>query len=174
MSYGDLKTLSARDLLLLHSRIANELRQRGISRSSNNPVADLAEWLVACAFGLELVEKSATGFDARDPNGLRYEIKARRLTRGGKATHLSAIRGLPEQHFDYLVAILFSEDFSIDRAFLLPFATVKRLARYRKHVNGSYVYFRDIWSADEAEDITGRLRKALESAMTVPASVKAN
>lgn len=157
---GDLEGLSDRDLLVLHSRVSDELRRRGLTRTANNPVADVAEWVAARALNLTLAEKSTAGFDARDSQGLRYEIKARRQTPTSTPTHLSAIRGLDGQHFDRLVVLLFAEDYSILRAALLPFEAVKRLARFRPHVNGSLLYLRDIWAASDAEDITERCRSA--------------
>ncbi len=41
----DLANLSSIELLALHARIAEELRNRAIARTSNNPTGDLAEYL---------------------------------------------------------------------------------------------------------------------------------
>jgi hypothetical protein len=152
----NLEGLTDREVLRLHSLVSNELRRRGLTRTGNNPVADLAEWVAARALNLTLAEKSTTGFDARDQDGLRYEIKARRQTPTSKPTHFSAIRGIENQHFDRLVALLFAEDYSIVRASLLSFEVVKRLARFKPHVNGSLLYLRDVWAASDAHDITER------------------
>lgn len=46
-----IEELSPPELLLLHGRIAEELRRRGITRTSNNPTGDLAEFLFCKAFG---------------------------------------------------------------------------------------------------------------------------
>lgn len=154
----DLEGLSDREVLRLHSRVSDELRRRGLTRTANNPVADLAEWVVARALNLTLAEKSTAGFDARDSDGLRYEIKARRQTPTSKPTHFSAIRGIESQHFDRLVVLLFGEDYSVVRASLLLFQAVKRLARFRPHVNGSLLYLRDVWAASDAKDITEACR----------------
>ena len=105
-----------RELLAFHASASAELRRRGICRSANNPIADLAEWLVAEAFSLERAEKSAAGFDAKSRAGKKYEIKARRFSPGSRPTHLSAIRGLEKKHFDFLVAVVFKEDFTVSRA----------------------------------------------------------
>lgn len=153
---GDLEQLRDREVLALHSRVLDELRRRGLTRTANNPVADLAESIAARALNLTLAEKSTTGFDARDQDGLRYEIKARRQTPMSKPTHFSAIRGLEGQHFDRLVALLFDEDYSVVRARLLPFEAVKRLARFKPHVNGSVLYLRDVWAASDAKNISER------------------
>ena len=159
----DLEALGEGELLLLHSRVSEELRRRGLTRTGNNPVADLAELVVARALNLTLAEKSAAGFDAIDSAGRRYEIKARRETIRSRPTHLSAIRDLDKHHFDRLVVLLFAEDYSILRASILPFEAVRRLARFRKRVNGSLLYLRDIWAEGEVEDITERCAAAWRS-----------
>jgi hypothetical protein len=159
-----LDELSVRELLVLHADASIELRRRKLIRSANNPIADLAEWVVAKAFDLDLVGNSTAGFDAKDRAGERYEIKARRISSVSRPTHLSAIRALDKQHFDFLVAVVFADDFTVTRASKLSFHTVKRLARYRKHVNGHLLYLRDIWSAEDVIDVTSQIAETLKHA----------
>ena len=160
MKRQSLSKLSAQALLGLHSEVGRELRRRGICRSSNNPVADYAEGVVAKALRLKLASGSTTGFDATDARGKRYEIKARRLTSAAKATMLSAIRGMERRHFDFLVAVVFNEDYTVNKAVQIPYGTVARIAKYRKHVNAYIVMIRDMWDARGARDITAELAKA--------------
>lgn len=152
-----LSDLSASQLLRLQAELSAELRRRGICRSSNNPVADYAEGIVAKALNLQLASGSTTGFDAVDSEGRRYEIKARRETSSAAATMLSAIRGLEKRHFDFLVVVLFNEDYSVRKAIRLRYETVRRLARFRKHVNGHIIMIRDLWTAEGSEDLTMKL-----------------
>ena len=79
--------------------ILAELRRRGICRSENLPTGDLAEYLACKALGLSLAEKSAKGFDATDLDGLRYQVKGRRITQWNPSTQLSAIRELDASPF---------------------------------------------------------------------------
>src|SRR5579859_4665505 len=90
----DLTKLASAELLALFESVLVELRARGLVRSSNNPVADYAESLVAQALGLKLETKSTTGYDAIGPDGLKYEVKGRRPTPANKSRQLSVIRGL--------------------------------------------------------------------------------
>jgi hypothetical protein len=46
----DLSDQTTSQLLLLHTEVADELRKRGITRNSNNPTGDLAEYLFCEAF----------------------------------------------------------------------------------------------------------------------------
>jgi len=48
-----LNELTSPELLAIRGDIAEELRRRGILRSSINPVADLSEHLFCRAFGLD-------------------------------------------------------------------------------------------------------------------------
>lgn len=63
------------ELLRAYTELMDELRSRGICRSSNNPVADYTEWLVAKKLSLELRGNSASGYDAVDETGRRYQVK---------------------------------------------------------------------------------------------------
>lgn len=163
MHQNDLEGLATRRLLELFSQLLDELRRRRAIRSSNNPVADYTEAVVATALGLDLVPKSTTGYDAKDSEGRRYEIKGRRLTRQNLSTQLSVIRGLELNHFSFLAGVLFNEDFSVARACLVPHDVVMRLAVYRKHVNGWVLHLRpNVWNEPEVLDITERVRAAQE------------
>lgn len=156
----DVTTLGSHEILCLFSDIIEELRDRGLTRSKNNPVADYAEHLVCKAFSLTPAEKSTKGYDAVDIKGKKYEIKSRRFSTGSKPTRFSAIRDLQTQHFDILVAVLFSQDFTVQRALFLPYTTVRRIAFRQEHVNGWILPIRDsLWSANGVVDVTEALRK---------------
>lgn len=156
----DLVGLSPRELLALYPDILDELRSRGLIRSKNNPVADYAEYLAAKAFDLNLANKSNTGFDGIGPDGLRYEVKARRITADNPSRMLSAIRGLDKHHFDVLLGIVFERDFGVQRACTIPVAVVEELATYRKHTNAWVVHLRDkIWERDDVRDVTIQIKQ---------------
>lgn len=166
MIAGDskLEILRTSELLSLFAGIVEELRRREVVRSSNNPVADYTEWLVAEALSLEQLRGSTTGCDAVDAEGRRYEIKGRRLTRHNTSTQLSVIRGLDLCHFDFLVGVLYDEDFLVSRACLIPHEVVKTTATYRKHVNGWILYLRPaIWEEVGVVEISDQLKAAQAS-----------
>ncbi len=164
MNCADLRRAELTDLFALYAAVLEELRRRQVIRSTNNPAADYAEFLVVKALGLHLAPKSTTGYDATDPNGKRYEIKGRRLTAHNKSRQLSAIRGLPEHHFAYLAGVLFAEDFSVLRACLVPVDMVEKEATYRKHIDGWILHLRDaLWDRPGVQDITERVKAAAEA-----------
>lgn len=130
-----LSCLHDQELLKLYAQVMDELRHRGTIRSSNNPISDYAEKVAVERLGLELVSNSNKGFDAMDAQGVKYQIKGRRITRHGSSRQLGAIRNLEGQDFDFLLALIFDEDFVLKEFWKIPHALVGKYAKYRKHVN---------------------------------------
>jgi hypothetical protein len=146
-------------LLALHTKLGDELRDRGITRSSNNPTGDLAEYLFCKAFGWTQAGNSHANVDAASSDGKRYQIKGRRFTRHNKSRQLSAIRDLQGGHFDFLAGVLFNEDYTVLRAALIPHAVAMDLAKFVKHTNSHMFMLRDdIWNAEGVKDVTQQLR----------------
>lgn len=159
-----LAAFSVPDLLLLYASVLRELRERRVLRSTNNPVADYSEWLVARALGLELAPASGAGHDAVAPDGTRYQIKGRRMTPSNGSRQLSAFRGFAGtdvEPFDYLAGILFNFDFTVHRGALIPVAIVRERSTWAAHVNGWRFHLRDaVWSLPGVVDITDQVRAA--------------
>jgi len=154
----NLDTKSVAELLALHTAALEELRQREILRSANNPTGDLAEYYFCAAFGWAQENNSKKSFDAIDDVGVRYQIKGRRIHRRNKSRQLSAIRDL--QGFDILAAVLFDDDYRILRAALIPADVVTENSSYIKHTNSHKFLLRDaIWMFPSVEDVTSRLRR---------------
>lgn len=152
-------SLGSPELLALHARIMEELRKRGVLRSSNNPVADLTEFLFCRAFHWEPAPKSNKGFDASDGDGSKYEVKGCRLTRHNKSRQLSAIRDLPDQNFDTLAAALFNEDYTVMRAALIPHPIVMARAPYVGYTKSyQFVLRDDVWEESGVRDVTAELQ----------------
>ena len=157
----NLRGLGSRELLRLYAAIMRELRHRKVIRSTNNPVADLAELLASRAFKLKLETKSTAGFDGVGRDGTRYQIKGRRRTPENRSTQLSAIRNLAGNKFKYLLAVLFDEEFKVERALRIHREAVRRHARFSPHVNGHILTLKGAVLQDKmVEDVTTRLRAA--------------
>lgn len=161
-SFIDLDQFSVSDLLALHADIGENLRSRGIVRSANNPTGDLAEYLFCKAFGWQQAHNSERGFDATGMDGIRYQIKGRRIHRRNKSRQLSAIRNLQCRPFDILAGVLFNDEFRVIRAALVPFEVVERRATYVAHTNSSKLMLRDeIWEEVGTDDVTEKLVAAM-------------
>ena len=152
MSY---ENLSIADLLRSHSEILDELRTRLIIRSANNPTGDYAEWLFCRAFGWEQAGNSVKGYDATNTDGVRYQIKGRRMSR-----QLSAIRDL--KGFDVLAGVLLDADFGVARAALIPASVVRDRSKFTEHTNSHRFLLRDdIWDESGVQDVTENLRRVI-------------
>jgi|GEM_PF-715332 hypothetical protein len=157
----DLGGLSTPNLLLLSAGVIEELRRRQVVRSTNNPVADYAEFLAARAFGLNLAGRSEAGYDGKDAEGLRYQVKARRLTSANPSRQLGFIRSLDADPFDLLLAVLFNSDYTVFRAALLPVAAVRARATWVEYVRAwRLVLTEATFVVDGVRDITEEIRSA--------------
>jgi hypothetical protein len=157
----DLDYLSDQQLLDLHCTVMEALRARGVVRSSNNPVADYAETIIARALAAQLATNSQSGYDAVGQDGTRYQIKARRLAVPNGSTQLSAIRNLAKAPFDHLAAVVFDGRLAVQYAALIPIDVVAGLARYSTHTNSHTLHFRrTVLKEPGVVDITSLVKAA--------------
>ncbi len=151
--------MTTRELLRTYAGIMAELRRREVTRSANNPVADVAELVASNAFCMTLERNSKAGYDGVGSDGTRYQVKGRRLTKENMSTQLSAIRNLRRRAFDYLIAVVFNEDFSLHSAYRVPRSVVAKHARFSKHVNGHILTLTThVVGAKGVRDVTPKLR----------------
>lgn len=156
------KSLSVAELLVLHAHIGEELRDRGVVRTANNPTGDLAEYLFCRAFGWKQAPNSERGYDAEAEDGTRYQIKGRRIHRRNKSRQLSAIRDIEGGHFHILAGVLFDDDFNVTKAALVPVALVAEKSTFIARTNSNRFMLRDdIWTAPGVRDVTAEIAAAM-------------
>ena len=149
----ELHQMSEVELLRTHRAIIAELGHRSIGKTKNNPVGDYTEWLVCNRLSLEMQRNSRAAFDATDPQGIRYQIKGR--CSDDKSVQFSSIRNLEQNGFDFVIAVIFHEDYSVRLAVKIPHAVVPQLARYQAHTNGyNLILTGKVVELDGIEDIT--------------------
>ena len=141
-------------LLQASAAIVRTLRDRGIVRTGNGPLGDYAERLFTQAMDWTLATSATAGYDATDRAGLRFQIKARRRS-GAGFRQLGIIRKLEGHHFDMVAAALFTPDFGVERALLIPHAAVVSHAKPVAHTNGWRLMFNDgLAKAPGVRDVT--------------------
>lgn len=92
--------------------------------------------LFANKYGLSLESSSTKGFDVKDEvNNIRYHIKSRRVSSIARV-QLGVIRNYEEVEFDYLIAIIFKEDFTLSEVYKIPHAVIAEYGKFREHQNG--------------------------------------
>ena len=132
---NNLKDMDEYTLLHLYADLMDELRDRELIRSSNNPVADYAEKVAVETLHLLRAGKEAKGYDAVDGH-IKYEVKGRRITRHNNSRQLGVIRNLEEKLFDFIIAVIFNEDFSVKEIWKIPHQFIKENSRYSSIQNG--------------------------------------
>jgi hypothetical protein len=123
-------------LLREYSAIMLELRTRKLVRSSNNVTSDYGEYVAAKKMKLHLMKNSTQGYDAVDDKNVRYQIKSRRFTRSNNSKQFGVIRNIDARQFQFLVAVIFNEDFSRKNIWKIPIEIVKKHSKFSKHQNG--------------------------------------
>jgi len=157
---ADLNKYCAKELLQLFSELIEALRNKELIRSTNNPVADFTEYLVAKTFGYSLENNSKEGFDAIDKTGIKYQIKGRRIHSRNNSRQLGVIRNLDKKHFDFLIAVIYGEDFSLLEAYQIPYDLILPYSRFSEHQNGNILILRGaILAEKEVLKIDNELRE---------------
>jgi hypothetical protein len=134
----DLEMLSVRELLALWASALRELRERGVIRTFNNPIADIAEELVAIHYGGERGSFSQKTWDVRVGDEL-LQVKALRDTGNRTRRNLSPIRS--DDGYTAVIVVIFTEDLRVAEAIRIPREIVNEMFERRSHVNGRIVRF---------------------------------
>jgi len=136
MASVDVAGLSVRELLALWGGSLRELRRRGVVRTFNSPIGDIAEELVALHYGGERGSFSQKTWDVRV--GTEFlQVKALRRNEGGKRRNLSPIRS--DDGYDAVIVVVFTEELRIEKAIRIPRAVVNEMFERRAHVNGRII-----------------------------------
>jgi len=132
----DMKRLTVRELLALWASSLRELKERGVVRTFNNPIGDIAEELVALHYGGERGGFSQKTWDVRVGEEL-LQVKALRRTGAPGRRNLSAVRS--ETGYTAVVVVIFTEDLRVESALRIPREVVNELFPHRPHVNGRVI-----------------------------------
>lgn len=129
----DLTGVKVPALLGLEASIVEELRRRGLVRSNNKPLGDIAEQVVLAARGGVLEANSTKSHDITTPAGVRIQVKGMgaRTTASGK---FSPFRSFD---FDAAIFLLFAApSFDLVLAREVSSGEVDSMSRYSEHTNG--------------------------------------
>jgi len=156
-----LQDASVAELLRLYGEILRELSERKITRTTNAPAGDYAEYLVHQALGGRIAPNSEKSWDIETPEGKRVQVKCRvvlnRLNRGQR--QLSVIRSFD---FDDLAVVIFDFSYAVAASVLIPAEVVKDNSSYIAYVNGYRLFATDaLLRHPRAVDISGKLRAVM-------------
>ena len=152
-----LEELAERDLLRRHAAVIAELKRRGVVNNANNPIGGYTEWLVCRRMELRPAPNNQTGYDATNDNGDRFQIKGRRSA--ADPVQFSPIRNFNKHNFDFVIAVIYDEDYLVRMAAMIPYEIVPALSRFQRYINGHILSLnQDSLNRDGVRDI----RVALE------------
>ena len=132
----DLDKLGTRDLLALWAQTLRALHDRGVVRTFNNPIGDIAEELVAAHFNGERGSFSQASWDVRTPDGELLQVKALRRTGAKGRRNLSPVRS---DAYAAVIVVVFTEDLRVEQAIRISQKVVTELFKVRPHVNGRVI-----------------------------------
>lgn len=158
---ASLRGRSSRELLRMYAASLTLLFDRGIVRTRNAPAGDLAERLVADAYGGTLAPNSAKSYDVLGPGGERIQVKCRVL----ETTKGSQIFGV-FRSWDFDVCVFVRLDpvtYDVRSAVEVPVQGVRSIAKLSVHVQGNRVRVAaPLLELPGARDVRADLQAALE------------
>src|ERR1019366_10133907 len=117
----DLDSKTDAELITQYGEMMSALHRRGIVRSGNNPIADMAERVIADYYGVAPLPPNNKSFDIEARDGTKIEVKALRRTKPSRRG-LSPLRILA---FDYLAIVIFAADMRLEEAVFVPLEIVR-------------------------------------------------
>lgn len=160
----NMAAMSSRALLQTYASILTELVERGVTRSRNAPVGDIAEFLVSIAYDGELAPPSEKSWDVRGKDGRKIQVKCRLVVPDSKGTQQYS----PFRSWDFDVCVFMTFDaysYNVVRAWEVPAAGVQALAAPVPHVGATAARvntktrFADVAGTI---DVTSRLQAVME------------
>jgi hypothetical protein len=129
----DLGALSNRELLQVWARSLQLLYDRGVVRTYNSPIGDIAEEMVARHYGGVRGAFVQAAWDVAVGEEL-LQVKACRREPGKSRTGFSPIRH--RDGYDAVILVVFGMDMTVEEAWRVPRKVVNELGKFNAHVNG--------------------------------------
>jgi hypothetical protein len=154
-----LAALSVEELLDTYRNVLASLRLRGLVRTNNAPIGDLAEYCAAIVYDGVLAPNSEKSYDLVADDGRRIQVKVRLIR---PSTSPSAVFS-PIRSFDFdacLFLLANDERGSVELAREWGVADVQELGKHRAHTNGVVVRIGKLRTASVGIDRTAEFETA--------------
>jgi hypothetical protein len=139
-----LSEITDAELVALYGEVMGELHRRGVVRSANNPIADIAERVIADFYGVEPQPPNSKSYDVVTRTGKTLQVKALRRTKASRR-NLSPLRSLD---FDFVVAVVFAVDMQLVEAVFVPVNAVRDHMRWSNTWNANCLSLTETLLAD--------------------------
>lgn len=123
--------------------------------TTSNYVGELGEKLAHAVYGGKLYGNSHKSADLEAEDGTLYQVKTRRVLRGSKFGSLRSFG------FDYVLAIMLTPGYEVERAMRIPVAVVQQYVRRSEHTNASsFTPTQKLLADPRVEDVTALFQAA--------------
>ncbi|HEY4225779.1 MAG TPA: hypothetical protein VGM70_08200 [Pseudolysinimonas sp.] len=154
-----LPDLTVEQLLTSYRHVLMSLRARGLVRTSNAPIGDLAEYCAAIVYDGLLAPNSEKSYDLIAEDGRRIQVKVRLIR---PDTNRAAVFS-PIRSFDFdagLFLIVDDEAGDVEMARELTVDDIREHGQHREHTNGLVMRVSQIRSKGLGVDLTAEFSAA--------------
>ena len=154
--------LTVGEILHAYTALLGELRHRGLVRTNNAPIGDLAEYACAAYYEGALAPNSEKSYDLIAVDGRRVQVKVRNVREDTSPSAVfSSIRSMD---FDVCVFILANTTTnSVEAAYEWTADEIRSHGRYTTHTNSTLVRIGKVRSGVAGTDITNGLDAAWQA-----------
>lgn len=154
-----LATSTVGELLRSYAEILTELKHRGLVRTSNAPIGDLAEYVCAVVYDGILAPNSEKSYDLIAADRRRVQVKVRNIREDTRPSSVFS----PIRSFDFDVCAFLLVDAQADRikcAWEWTTSEVSEHGVHRAHTNGTVIRVRQVQRGAIGTDITAQVDAA--------------
>ena len=158
----DAESLTVGEMLHIYTSLLAELRRRGLVRTNNAPIGDLAEYACAAYYEGELAANSEKSYDLIAADGRRVQVKVR--TTHGTLSPSSVFSALRSLDFDIcLFLIADAQSNVIQTAYEWASDEVKAHGRFQSHTNSTLIRTGQVQSGVAGVNVTVELNLAWQA-----------
>ena len=129
------ETRALQELLKAHADLELEMQKHPWVNNRNNPIAEIAENLVAEATGGSRVPNNSKGWDVESFDGQRIEVKSRRLPEIPKPGEQFGVLREPFE-FHIVALLVFDMHYGLSRLVTVPADEVIAVSQFNSRSNG--------------------------------------
>lgn len=129
----NLKNYSAIELMQMHQYSITELERRKII-TNGNIISDYTAWLVTNRMQMELTHKKE--YYAKKSNNQKVKIISFRNNINNKSGLVGFITDRELKFFDELIIVIYTFDFNVDLAFIIPKKVILETNLFNRNLNG--------------------------------------
>lgn len=149
----DPSLLTVGEILHVYSGLLSELRDRGLVRTNNAPIGDLAEYACAAYYEGALAANSEKSYDLIAADGRRVQVKVRNVR--GDTRPSAVFSSIRSTNFDVCVFILANVvTNSVEAAYEWTAEEILAHGRYSPHTNSTLIRIGKVRSGTTGTNIT--------------------